>query len=72
MKGNMDAIIVDLIDTAKLKSDLILAEVEKASSPEDRKLKFYSREIVADAITGAVVTGVKLALDELHKRNKIK
>lgn len=68
----MEAIVVDLISTARLKSDLILAEIEKASTPEDRKLKFYSRDIVADAITGAVMTGVKLAIEELAKRNRLK
>lgn len=59
----MDAIIVDLIDSAKHKAELIKKELEG---------HYDKPEVINDAIYGSVVTGVKLALDELQKRNKLK
>ena len=59
----MDAIIVDLIDVSKQKADLIKKELAG---------HYDKPSVIDDAIYGAVVTGVKLALDELQKRDKIK
>lgn len=59
----MEAIIVDLIGSAKEKAELIKKELEG---------HYDDPNMINDAIYGSVVTGVKLALDELQKRNKLK
>lgn len=67
-----DKLAFELIEKARIKTKLIMDELQASATPEDRKMGFLDRKLVEDAVMGAVITGAKLTIEEMIARGKLK